>query len=84
VLDSLRQTSAEAAVRTTVSDLQQIFHDDPPTIFIAWPTVARVVSTKFIVPEEGGHDVIGGGNDVVAGGRDIIASISKWRAADQP
>jgi ABC-type transport system substrate-binding protein len=82
VLDRLREASTEAAVRTTVSDLQQIFHDDPPGIFIAWPTVARVVSTKFIVPDEEGPRVIAG-SDIVAG-RDIIGNISKWRAADRP
>ncbi len=41
-------------MRTAVSDLQQIFHDDPPAIFIAWPKVARVVSAKFVVPDEEG------------------------------
>ena len=45
-------------VRTAVSDLQQIFHDDPPAIFIFWPKVARVVSSKFAVPDEGGKDVM--------------------------
>ena len=58
VLDHLRQTTANAGVRTAVSDLQQIFHDDPPAIFIFWPKVARVVSSKFVVPDEGGKDVM--------------------------
>ncbi len=56
VLDRLRQTTADSGVRTAVSDLQQIFHDDPPAIFIFWPKVARVVSSKFVVPDEGGKD----------------------------
>ena len=54
VLDRLRGTTTDATIRTAVSDLQQIFHDDPPAIFIAWPKVARVVSTKFVVPDEAG------------------------------
>jgi peptide/nickel transport system substrate-binding protein len=58
VLDHLRQTTANAGVRTAVSDLQRIFHDDPPAIFIFWPKVARVVSSKFVVPDEGGKDVM--------------------------
>ena len=58
VLDRLRQTTADPRVRTAVSDLQQIFHDDPPAIFIFWPKVARVVSSKFEVPDEGGKDVM--------------------------
>ena len=40
-------------MRTAVSDLQQIFHDDPPAIFIAWPKVARVVSAKFVGARRG-------------------------------
>jgi peptide/nickel transport system substrate-binding protein len=67
VLDRLRTAQADGDVRATVSDLQQVFHDDPPAIFIAWPTVARVVSTKFQVPEEGG--------------RDVLSSLWQWRPA---
>jgi ABC-type transport system substrate-binding protein len=58
VLEQLRRTTGDAGVRTAVSDLQQIFHDDPPAIFILWPNVARVVSSKFAVPDEGGRDVM--------------------------
>jgi peptide/nickel transport system substrate-binding protein len=58
VLDRLRQTTEDAGIRTAVSDLQQIFHDDPPAIFILWPKVARVVSSKFEVPDEEGRDVM--------------------------
>ena len=58
VLESLRRTTADSGVRTAVSDLQQIFYDDPPAIFILWPKVARAVSSKFVVPDEGGRDVM--------------------------
>lgn len=58
VLDLLRRTTAEAGIRTAVSDLQQIFHDDPPAIFILWPKIARVVSSRFAVEEEEGRDVM--------------------------
>jgi peptide/nickel transport system substrate-binding protein len=58
VLERLRRTTSDGEVRTAVSDLQQIFYDHPPAIFIAWPKVARVVSTKFQVSEETGRDVI--------------------------
>ena len=58
VLERLRQTTSESGVRTAVNDLQQIFHDDPPAIFIYWPKVARVVSSKFEVPDEAGRDVM--------------------------
>jgi ABC-type transport system substrate-binding protein len=69
VLERLRRTTSDAGVRTAVSDLQQIFHDDPPAIFIAWPKVARGVTSKFEVPEEGG--------------RDVMSSIWLWRPAGQ-
>jgi ABC-type transport system substrate-binding protein len=58
VLERLRRTTSDGEVRTAVSDLQQVFYDHPPAIFIAWPKVARVVSTKLHVPEDAGPDVI--------------------------
>jgi peptide/nickel transport system substrate-binding protein len=58
VLDHLRQTTEDAQVREDVSVLQQIIHDDPPAIFIAWPKVARVVSSRFTVEGEQGRDVL--------------------------
>lgn len=75
VLDRLRQTSNEGEIRAAVSDLQQIFHDDPPAIFIAWPKTARVVSSRIRIPdpEETGRDV-----DKEAG-RDVLSSLWMWR-----
>ena len=70
VLDRLRSTANDGEVRTAVSDLQQIFHDDPPAIFIAWPKVTRAVSVKFQVSDEGGPDV--------------LSSLWRWRFADPP
>jgi peptide/nickel transport system substrate-binding protein len=69
VLDRLRQTTSESEIRAAVGDLQQIFHDDPPAIFIAWPKVARGVSSKFQVPDETG--------------RDVLSSIWQWRLAER-
>jgi peptide/nickel transport system substrate-binding protein len=70
VLERLRTATSDAEVRTTVSDLQQIFHDDPPAIFIAWPKVTRAVSAKFEVPGELG--------------RDVVSTLWQWRPADSP
>ena len=73
VLDRLRGTTTDAEVKTVVSDLQQVFHDDPPAIFIAWPKVKRAVSTKFAVPvERAGDDY----------GRDVLSSLWQWRRLD--
>ena len=76
VLDTLRRTTAEPTIRAAVSDLQQILHDDPPAIFIAWPKVARVVSAKFEVPEEDNADR--------ASGRDVLSSLWQWKPTGAP
>jgi peptide/nickel transport system substrate-binding protein len=65
VLDRLRQTTAESEIRASVGDLQQIFYENPPAIFIAWPQVARVVNSRFQVPDEAG--------------RDVLSSLWQWR-----
>ena len=75
VLDRLRKTDNENEIRAAVGDLQQIFHDDPPAIFIAWPKTARVVSTKLTVPPDTGIDVA---KEV---GRDVLSSLWLWRPA---
>jgi peptide/nickel transport system substrate-binding protein len=77
VLDRLRQTTTMSEIRAAVGDLQQIFHDDPPSIFIAWPKVARLVSTNFVVPDEAGPE---GAN--VAAGRDVLSGLWQWRPVD--
>jgi peptide/nickel transport system substrate-binding protein len=75
VLDRLRQVSSDGEVRAAVSDLQQVLHDDPPAIFIAWPTVARVVSSKFQVLDDAGKLVP---DDI---GRDVIGTLRQWKLA---
>ena len=58
VLDALRRTTEDGQIRQHVGELQQVLHDDPPAIFIAWPKVARVVSSRFLVQGEQGRDVL--------------------------
>jgi hypothetical protein len=69
-LERLRSTATNDEVRTTVGDVQQIFHDDPPALFIAWPKVTRALSAKFQASDEGGPDV--------------LSSLWKWRLAEPP
>jgi peptide/nickel transport system substrate-binding protein len=59
VLDRLRGAQTDQETRAAVAELQNVLHDDPPGIFLAWPQVARAVSTRFVVPSERGRDVIG-------------------------
>ncbi len=75
VLDRLRLTTNETDIRGAVSDLQQIFHDDPPAIFISWQKTARVVSKRYSVPEETN-------SRNPAGGRDVLSSIWQWRPSE--
>lgn len=77
LLDKLRQTTEEAVIRASVNDLQQIFHDDPPAIFIAWPKVARVVSSRFQVPTEKS-------TRQDEAGRDVLSSLWQWAPAEPP
>jgi ABC-type transport system substrate-binding protein len=74
VLDRLRNTTNESEIRAAVSDLQQIFHDDPPAIFIAWQKTARVVNTRYDVPGEGD-----GKQSIPGSGRDVLSSIWLWQ-----
>jgi peptide/nickel transport system substrate-binding protein len=64
-LERLRNSTSDNEIRTAVGDLQRLFYEDPPAIFLAWPKVARAVSTRFIVPDEPG--------------RDVMASLWQWR-----
>jgi len=48
----LRSTN-EVAVRTATAQLQRVFYEDPPAIFIAWDTRTRAVSRRLEVPNDG-------------------------------
>lgn len=67
ILDDIRVTLDESAIRAKVVDLQHILHEDPPAAFLAWQTTSRAVSTRFdVAPEEN---------------RDILTNIWQWRPA---
>ena len=53
-LERLRRSTSDQETRAAVNDLQTIFRDDPPAVFLMWPTVVRAVSTRFQVPGETG------------------------------
>lgn len=82
VLEGLRRTIDDGKIRTAVNDLQQILFDDPPAIFIAWPTVARVVNSKFMVRDEQGNELVPTNNAGPDKGRDIVSSLWRWRLAE--
>ena len=70
VLDQMRSAITDHALRDALNRFHRVLYDDPPAIFLAWPTVARAVRSTFVVPEEPGRDVLG--------------SLRHWRAASLP
>jgi peptide/nickel transport system substrate-binding protein len=67
-LDAIRSATSDEEIRSRTADLQRIFVDDPPAVFLAWETTTRAVSTEFSIPKEPG--------------RDILSSIWRWKPAD--
>jgi peptide/nickel transport system substrate-binding protein len=59
LLDRLRHATSETETRSIVADLQQVFYDDPPALFLAWPQVSRAVSATLDVPAVPDADVFG-------------------------
>ena len=58
-LDAVRFSGSDAEYRAAVANLNQIFSDDPPAVFLAWQERARAVSKRFSVPSEPGRDILG-------------------------
>ncbi len=70
-LDAMLMARDEEELKRAVATVYQKMAEDPPAIFIAWPEVARAVSTRFEVPVEKGVDIMGG-------------NLWLWRPAKQP
>lgn len=47
---SLRDARTDADVREAVARARRVMRDDPPAVFLAYPTVARVLHRRFLVP----------------------------------
>ncbi len=58
-LDRLRETFVDTDTKRAVGELQRIFHEDPPAIFVAWPQTSRAISARVHVPYDPGMDVVG-------------------------
>ncbi len=59
-LDAMQMARDDEELKRAVAAVYRKMDDDPPAIFIAWPEVARAVSTRFDVPVEKGVDIMGG------------------------
>jgi peptide/nickel transport system substrate-binding protein len=69
-LDAMQLAKDENELRHALKAVYQKMYDDPPAIFIAWPEVARAVSTRFEVPVPEGEDIMG-------------ANLRLWRPAPE-
>ncbi|MGH9312480.1 MAG: hypothetical protein ACRD1S_04700, partial [Vicinamibacterales bacterium] len=69
-LDHVRYAATDDDFRNAVAAFQQVMHDDPPAVFIAWEERVRAVSRKFNVPAQ-------------EPGRDVTYSLWRWRPATE-
>jgi ABC-type oligopeptide transport system substrate-binding subunit len=58
-LEAMDDARTEDELRRALAEVYQKMAEDPPAVFIAWPEVARAVSTRFEVPVEKGRDIMG-------------------------
>jgi peptide/nickel transport system substrate-binding protein len=58
-LDRVRQASTDAELRSAVNEVQRVMYEDPPALFVAWPTTSRAVSADIQVPYEPNFDIYG-------------------------
>ena len=58
VLDRLRDAPTEEDVVRAALEFQEILFEDPPAIFLAIPTQARAVKTRFRIRAVQGQDII--------------------------
>ena len=59
VLDRLRRAVSDEDTRAAVDDLQNVFYEDPPAVFLAWSQVSRAIRSDFTVPTESSPDIMG-------------------------
>jgi peptide/nickel transport system substrate-binding protein len=67
-LNRVRYARNDHEFRAAVAAFQQIIHDDPPAVFLAWEERVRAVNRSFHVPPQ-------------EPGRDVVFSLWRWRPA---
>ena len=68
-LDAIRHAADDTTYKAGVAAFQRAVVDDPPAVFLAWRQRARAVSTRFLVPD--------------APGADILTALHFWRPATE-
>jgi peptide/nickel transport system substrate-binding protein len=54
--DVLRTSTNDADVRAATRQLQRVFLEDPPALFLAWNERARAIRRDYDIPSESGRD----------------------------
>jgi hypothetical protein len=65
VLDRIRGARDRPVVAEAVRELERLFADDPPAVFLVWTETSRTVRRRFLIPD----DLDG----------DIFTSLPEWR-----
>ena len=68
VFAGLREALSEDERKQAAGELQRVFYDDPPAIFLATRQAGRAVSRRFEVPDDEG---------------DILETLWRWRPASE-
>jgi ABC-type transport system substrate-binding protein len=58
-LERVRHALTESEIRSAVHEVQRVMYEDPPALFLAWPTTSRAVSADIAVPHEPNLDIFG-------------------------
>jgi peptide/nickel transport system substrate-binding protein len=58
-LERVRHALTESEIRSAVHEVQRVMYEDPPALFLAWPTASRAVSADISVPSEPNLDIYG-------------------------
>ncbi len=66
-LDRIRGALTDAEMKAAVHELQKVFAEDPPAVFLCWSETARAVNRRFEVPP--------------TSDRDIFSTLTQWRIA---
>jgi hypothetical protein len=58
-LERFRAATVDSEIRASVEDMQRVFRDDPPAIFLAWQERSRALSKAFVAPDDASGDILG-------------------------
>ena len=58
-LDRFRAATEDGEITAAVEEMQRVFRNDPPAMFLAWQERSRALSKAFDVPDEGSGDILG-------------------------